>query len=53
MRELKILHTADLHLDSPFEGLPAGKGRSKLEGCLFTIDTETGRCLAAEGVRLT
>ena len=25
MRELKILHTADLHLDSPFEGLPAGK----------------------------
>ena len=31
----------------------AGKGRSKLEGCLFTIDTETGRCLAAEGVRLT
>ena len=25
MRALKILHTADLHLDSPFEGLPAGK----------------------------
>ena len=25
MREIKILHTADLHLDSPFEGLPAGK----------------------------
>ena len=25
MRDLKILHTADLHLDSPFEGLPAGK----------------------------
>ncbi len=25
MSELKILHTADLHLDSPFEGLPAGK----------------------------
>ena len=22
---LKILHAADLHLDSPFEGLPAGK----------------------------
>ena len=31
----------------------AGKGRSKLEGCLFTIDTETGRCLHAEGVRLS
>ena len=25
MRALKILHTADLHLDSPFEGLSAGK----------------------------
>ena len=25
MSEIKILHAADLHLDSPFEGLPAGK----------------------------
>ena len=25
MSTLKILHAADLHLDSPFEGLPAGK----------------------------
>ena len=25
MTTLKILHAADLHLDSPFEGLPAGK----------------------------
>ena len=25
MSELKILHAADLHLDSPFEALPAGK----------------------------
>ncbi len=25
MRNLKILHAADLHLDSPFEGLPGGK----------------------------
>lgn len=25
MKRLKILHAADLHLDSPFEGLPAGK----------------------------
>lgn len=25
MTEIKILHTADLHLDSPFEGLSAGK----------------------------
>ena len=25
MSKLKLLHAADLHLDSPFEGLPAGK----------------------------
>ncbi len=30
----------------------SGKGPSKLEGCVFEIDTETGRCLRAEGVRL-
>ena len=31
----------------------AAKGPTKLEGCVFTVDTETGRCIAAEGVRLT
>ena len=30
----------------------SGKGPTKLEGCVFEIDTETGRCLRAEGVRL-
>lgn len=25
MSKIKILHSADLHLDSPFEGLPGGK----------------------------
>jgi calcineurin-like phosphoesterase len=30
----------------------SAKGPSKLEGCVFEIDTETGRCLKAEGVRL-
>ena len=30
----------------------SAKGPVKLEGCVFTIDTETGRCLRAEGVRL-
>ncbi len=25
MKKLRILHAADLHLDSPFEGLPSGK----------------------------
>ena len=31
----------------------AAKGPAKMEGCLFEIDPETGRCLSAEGVRLT
>ena len=30
----------------------SAKGPVKLEGCVFTIDTEAGRCLRAEGVRL-
>ena len=28
-------------------------GPAKLEGCVFTIDPETGKCLSAEGVRFT
>ena len=31
----------------------AAKGPAKLEGCIFEIDPETGRCLSAEGIRLT
>ncbi len=31
----------------------AGKGPSKLEGCIFAVDTDTGRCLQAEAVRVT
>lgn len=30
----------------------SAKGPVKLEGCIFEIDPETGRCLWAEGVRL-
>ena len=30
----------------------SAKGPSKLEGCVFEIDSDTGRCLRAEGVRL-
>ena len=30
-----------------------GKGPAKLEGCVFTVDTESGKCLDAEAVRLT
>ena len=30
----------------------AAKGPVKMEGCVFTIDTETGRCLKAEAIRL-
>lgn len=40
MREIKILHTADLHMDSAFEGLPSGKAsirRSEQRGLLGRI----------------
>ena len=30
----------------------SGKGRCKLEGCIFEIDETTGRCLSVEAVRL-
>ena len=30
----------------------SGKGPCRMEGCLFDIDPETGRCIAAEGVRI-
>ena len=31
----------------------SAKGPAKLEGCIFEIEPETGRCLRAESVRLT
>ena len=31
----------------------SAKGPAKLEGCVFTIDPETGKCLSAEGVSFT
>ena len=31
----------------------AAKGPTKLEGCIFEIDPDTGRCRRAEGIRLT
>ncbi len=40
-------------LGDPPRRYASAKGPTKLEGCVFTLDTETGRCLHAEGVRLT
>lgn len=37
--------------DPPRRYEPAS-GRAKLEGAVFTVDADTGRCLAAESVRL-
>ena len=31
----------------------AGKGPAQMEGCLFTIDPDTGKCIQAEAIRLT
>ncbi len=51
MSKIKILHAADLHLDSPFEGLPAGKAairRGEQRALLARIAELTRR----EGVQL-
>lgn len=40
-------------LGEPPRRYESAKGPVKLEGCLFEIDPETGRCLNAEGIRLT
>ena len=31
----------------------SAKGPAKLEGCLFTVDPDSGKCLQAEAIRLT
>ena len=40
-------------LGDPPRRYESGKGQSKLEGCIFEIDTESGKCLSAEGIRIT
>ena len=39
-------------LGDPPRRYRSGSGPSKLEGCLFDIDTETGRCVRAEAIRI-
>ena len=39
-------------LGDPPRRYASAKGPSKLEGCVFTVDTESGKCLAAKEVRL-
>lgn len=40
-------------LGDPPRRYDSAKGPGKLEGCLFTMDAETGHCLNAEAIRLT
>ena len=40
-------------MGDPPQRYASAKGSAKLEGCLFEIDPETGRCLSAEALRLT
>lgn len=40
-------------LGDPPRRYESGKGKGKLEGCIFDIDPETGRCISAEGIRIT
>lgn len=40
-------------LGDPPRRYESAKGQCKLEGCIFEIDEKTGKCLSAEGIRLT
>ena len=40
-------------LGDPPRRYESAKGQCKLEGCIFEIDPESGRCISAEGIRLT
>ena len=39
-------------LGDPPRRYQAGQGAAKMECCLFDIDTETGRCVKAEALRV-
>ena len=39
-------------MGNPPRRYDSGKGPAKMEGCIFTVDSETGRCQSAEAVRL-
>ena len=51
MSKIKILHAADLHLDSPFEGLPAGKAAIRRQEQRALL-TELAELAGAEQVDL-
>lgn len=40
-------------LGDPPRRYESAKGQCKLEGCIFEIDESTGRCISAEGIRIT
>jgi len=40
-------------LGDPPRRYESAKGQCKLEGCIFEIDENTGKCISAEGIRLT
>ena len=39
-------------MGNPPRRYDSGKGPAKMEGCIFTVNTETGKCQSAEAVRL-
>lgn len=39
-------------LGDPPQRYNSAAGKVKLEGCIFEIDTETGKCTSAEGIRI-
>ncbi len=49
---VRIEQSVNRFLGLPPERYRPAEGEAKLEGCLFTVDTETGKCLAAEALRI-
>ena len=54
MSMIKILHTADLHLDSPFDGLPSGKAaqRRQEQRALLSKIAQTARDEGVQAILL-
>lgn len=50
---VRIEQSIDRFLGLPPSRYEPAEGEAKLEGCVFTIDTETGKCLRAEAIRIS
>lgn len=50
---IKPEQSVSMYLGNPKRRYEPASGSCKIEGVLFEIDTETGRCISAEAIRIT